>query len=191
MSLFRLAKKNIQTFATKRLKQFMWIAMNTMICFFMISFRFNEVVVSKAGYTPIFVNWFYVLFLFVVFVCTFITYKMTASLLQVRREEFKSYEVVNMTRKEMFCLLCQEQLLTYGGAFVFGLIHGMLFLKLFTIIFMKAVGIQGVTNAPITMYAIVVTAVVMIIVTIISMWQCCRFTQRLKGEKSHETRRKA
>ncbi|MFJ8412493.1 FtsX-like permease family protein [Bacillus paramycoides] len=191
MSLFRLAKKNIQTFATKRLKQFMWIAMNTMICFFMISFRFNEVVVSKAGYTPIFVNWFYVLFLFVVFVCTFITYKMTASLLQVRREEFKSYEVVNMTRKEMFCLLCQEQLLTYGGAFVFGLIHGMLFLKLFTIIFMKAVGIQGVTNAPITMYAIVVTAVVMIIVIIISMWQCCRFTQRLKGEKSHETRRKA
>ncbi|MED0959682.1 FtsX-like permease family protein [Bacillus paramycoides] len=191
MSLFRLAKKNIQTFATKRLKQFMWIAMNTMICFFMISFRFNEVVVSKAGYTPIIVNWFYVLFLFVVFVCTFITYKMTASLLQVRREEFKSYEVVNMTRKEMFCLLCQEQLLTYGGAFVFGLIHGMLFLKLFTIIFMKAVGIQGVTNAPITMYAIVVTAVVMIIVIIISMWQCCRFTQRLKGEKSHETRRKA
>ncbi|MED0983324.1 FtsX-like permease family protein [Bacillus paramycoides] len=190
MSLFRLAKKNIQTFATKRLKQFMWIAMNTMICFFMISFRFNEVVVSKAGYTPIFMNWFYVLFLFVVFVCTFITYKMTASLLQVRREEFKSYEVVNMTRKEMFCLLCQEQLLTYGGAFVFGLIHGMLFLKLFTIIFMKAVGIQGVTNAPITMYAIVVTAVVMIIVIIISMWQCCRFTQRLKGEKSHETRRK-
>ncbi|MED0978611.1 FtsX-like permease family protein [Bacillus paramycoides] len=190
MSLFRLAKKNIQTFATKRLKQFMWISMNTMICFFMISFRFNEVVVSKAGYTPIFVNWFYVLFLFVVFVCTFITYKMTASLLQVRREEFKSYEVVNMTRKEMFCLLCQEQLLTYGGAFVFGLIHGMLFLKLFTIIFMKAVGIQGVTNAPITMYAIVVTAVVMIIVIIISMWQCCRFTQRLKGEKSHETRRK-
>ncbi|MED0969589.1 FtsX-like permease family protein [Bacillus paramycoides] len=191
MSLFRLAKKNIQTFATKRLKQFMWIAMNTMICFFMISFRFNEVVVSKAGYTPIFVNWLYAMFLFVVFVCTFITYKMTASLLQVRREEFKSYEVVNMTRKEMFCLLCQEQLLTYGGAFVVGLIHGMLFLKLFTIIFMKAVGIQGVTNAPITMYAIVVTAVVMIIVIIISMWQCCRFTQRLKGEKSHETRRKA
>ncbi|MED0965945.1 ABC transporter permease [Bacillus paramycoides] len=191
MSLFRLAKKNIQTFATKRLKQFMWISMNTMICFFMISFRFNEVVVSKAGYTPIFVKWFYAMFLFVVFVCTFITYKMTASLLQVRREEFKSYEVVNMTRKEMFCLLCQEQLLTYGGAFVFGLIHGMLFLKLFTIIFMKAVGIQGVTNAPITMYAIVVTAVVMIAIIIISMWQCCRFTQRLKGEKSHETRRKA
>ncbi|MED1408115.1 MULTISPECIES: ABC transporter permease [Bacillus] len=191
MSLFRLARKNIQTFATKRLKQFMWIAMNTMICFSMISFRFNEAVVSKAGYTPIFVKWFYAMFLFVVFVCIFITYKMTASLLQVRREEFKSYKVVNMTRKEMFCLICQEQLLTYGGAFVFGLIHGMLFLKLFTIIFMKAVGIQGVTNAPITMYAIVVTAVVMIIVIKISMWQCCRFIQRLKGEKSHETRRKA
>ncbi|EEL69748.1 FtsX-like permease family protein [Bacillus mycoides] len=191
MSLFRLARKNIQTFATKRLKQFMWIAMNTMICFFMVSFRFNEAVISKAGHTLIFVNWFYAMFLFAVFVCIFITYKMTASLLQVRREEFKSYEVVNMTRKEMLCLLCQEQLLIYGGAFVFGLIHGMLFLKLFIIIFMKAVGIQGLTNAPITTYAIMITAVVMITVIIISMWQCCRFTQRLKGEKSYETRRKA
>lgn len=114
MSLFRLARKNIQTFATKRLKQFMWIAMNTMICFFMVSFRFNEAVISKAGHTLIFVNWFYAMFLFVVFVCIFITYKMTASLLQVRREEFKSYEVVNMKRKEMLCLLCQEQLLIYG-----------------------------------------------------------------------------
>ncbi|ETT79131.1 FtsX-like permease family protein [Bacillus mycoides] len=191
MSLFRLARKNIQTFAAQRLKQFMWIAMNTMLCFFMISFRFNEVVISKAEYTPIFVKWFYAMFLFIVFVCIFITYKMTASLLQRRKEEFTSNEVMHMTGKEMLCLLCQEQLLTYGGAFVFGLIHGMLFLKLFIIIFMKAVGIQGITNAPITMYALVITAVVMITVIIISMWQCCRFTQRLKGEKSYETRRKA
>ncbi|MGE6594977.1 FtsX-like permease family protein [Bacillus proteolyticus] len=191
MSLFRLARKNIQKFAIRRLKQFMWIAMNTMVCFFMISFRFNEGIISKAEYTPIFVKWFYAMFLFVIFVCMFITYKMTASLLQSRREEFRSYEVVNMKRKEMLCLLCQEQLLTYGGAFIFGLIHGMLFLKLFIIIFMKVVGIQGVTNAPITLYAIMVTAVVMITVIIISMWQCCRFIQRLKNEKSYETRRKA
>ncbi|PFL17495.1 ABC transporter permease [Bacillus cereus] len=191
MSLFRLARKNIKTFAARRLKQFIWIAMNTMICFFMISFRFNEAVISKAEYTPIFVKWFYAIFLFVVFVCMFITYKMTGSLLQSRGEEFRSYEVVNMKRKEMLCLLCQEQLLTYGGAFVFGLIHGMLFLKLFIIIFMKVVGIQGITNAPITAYAIMVTAVVMITVIIISIWQCCRFIQRLKDEKSHETRRKA
>ena len=191
MSLFRLARKNIKTFAARRLKQFIWIAMNTMICFFMISFRFNEAVISKAEYTPIFVKWFYAIFLFVVFVCMFITYKMTGSLLQSRGEEFRSYEVVNMKRKEMLCLLCQEQLLTYGGAFVFGLIHGMLFLKLFIIIFMKVVGIQGITNAPITAYAIMVTAVVMITVIIISIWQCCRFIQRLKDEKSHETRKKA
>ncbi|MES5893156.1 MULTISPECIES: FtsX-like permease family protein [Bacillus cereus group] len=191
MSLFRLARKNIQTFAAQRLKQFMWIAMNTMLCFFMISFRFNEAVISKTEYTPIFIKWFYVMFLFIVFVCIFITYKMTDSLLQIRKEEFTSNEAMHMTRKEMLCLLCQEQLLTCGGALVFGLIHGMLFLKLFIIIFMKAVGIQGVTNAPITTYAIMVTAVVMITVIIISMWQCCRFTQRLKGEKSYETRRKA
>jgi ABC-type antimicrobial peptide transport system permease subunit len=191
MSLFRLARKNIQTFAAKRLKQFIWIAISTMLCFFMLSIQFNEAVISKTEYTPIFAKWFYAMFLFLVFICIFITYKMTASLLQVRTEEFQSYEVVNMTRKEMLCLLCQEQLLTCGGAFVFGLIHGMLFLKLFTIIFMKALGIQGGTNAPITIYAIVITAVVMITVIVVSMWQCCRFAQRLKGEKSYKTRKKA
>ena len=70
--------------------------------------------------------------------------------LHVRREEFTSYVAENMKRKEVLCLLFQEQLFIYGAAFVFGLINGMLFLKLFTVIFMKIAGIQGVNSAPIT-----------------------------------------
>ncbi|HCF56119.1 MAG TPA: ABC transporter permease, partial [Bacillus sp. (in: Bacteria)] len=49
MSLCRLARKNIRTFATKRMKQFMWIAMSTMILFFMISLQFNEGAILKVG----------------------------------------------------------------------------------------------------------------------------------------------
>ena len=37
-----VSEKNIRTFATKRMKQFMWIAMSTMVLFFMISIQFNE-----------------------------------------------------------------------------------------------------------------------------------------------------
>ncbi|EJP91723.1 hypothetical protein IC1_01335 [Bacillus cereus VD022] len=54
MSLCRLARKNIRTFATKRMKQFIWIAMSTMILFFMISLQFNEGAILKVGDTFVF-----------------------------------------------------------------------------------------------------------------------------------------
>ncbi|MGW8449622.1 ABC transporter permease, partial [Bacillus wiedmannii] len=54
MSLCQLVRKNIRTFAAKRMKQFMWVAMSTMILFFMISLQFNEVIVGELGTTLLF-----------------------------------------------------------------------------------------------------------------------------------------
>ncbi|WP_416808149.1 ABC transporter permease [Bacillus thuringiensis] len=182
MSLCRLARKNIRTFATKRMKQFIWIAMSTMILFFMISLQFNEGAILKVGDTFVFQMYFYTLFIVLIFICIFTTYKMMSSLLLVRREEFTSYVAENIKRKEVLCLLCQEQLFIYGAAFVFGLINGMLFLKLFTVIFMKIAGIQGVNSAPITIYAVVIISIIMMAVVLISMMQCYRFVRSLKDE---------
>ncbi|AMR03811.1 MULTISPECIES: FtsX-like permease family protein [Bacillus] len=184
MSLCRLARKNIRTFATKRMKQFMWIAMSTMILFFMISLQFNEGAILKVGDAFVFQMYFYTLFIVLIFICIFTTYKMMYSLLHVRREEFTSYVAENMKRKEVLCVLCQEQLFIYGAAFVFGLINGMLFLKLFTVIFMKIAGIQGINSAPITIYAVVIISIIIMTVVLISMMQCYRFVRSLKGENS-------
>ena len=184
MSLCRLARKNIRTFATKRMKQFMWIAMSIMILFFMISLQFNEGAILKVGDAFVFQMYFYTLFIVLIFICIFTTYKMMYSLLHVRREEFISYVEENMKRKEVLCVLCQEQLFIYGAAFVFGLINGMLFLKLFTVIFMKIAGIQGINSAPITIYAVVIISVIMMTVVLISMMQCYRFVRNLKDENS-------
>ncbi|CDN37159.1 ABC transporter permease [Bacillus cereus] len=184
MSLCRLARKNIRTFATKRMKQFMWIAMSTMILFFMISLQFNEGAILKVGDAFVFQMYFYTLFIVLIFICIFTTYKMMYSLLLVRREEFTSYVAENIKRKEVLCVLCQEQLFIYGAAFVFGLINGMLFLKLFTVIFMKVAGIQGINSAPITIYAVVIISVIMMTVVLISMMQCYRFVRNLKDENS-------
>ncbi|ANE86805.1 MULTISPECIES: hypothetical protein [Bacillus] len=184
MSLCRLARKNIRTFATKRMKQFMWIAMSTMILFFMISLQFNEGAILKVGDAFVFQMYFYTLFIVLIFICIFTTYKMMYSLLLVRREEFTSYVAENIKRKEVLCVLCQEQLFIYGAAFVFGLINGMLFLKLFTVIFMKIAGIQGINSAPITIYAVVIISVIMMTVVLISMMQCYRFVRSLKDENS-------
>ncbi|HHT7226095.1 ABC transporter permease [Bacillus thuringiensis] len=191
MSLCRLARKNIRTFATKRMKQFIWIAMSTMILFFMISLQFNEGAILKVGDTFVFQMYFYTLFIVLIFICIFTTYKMMYSLLLVRREEFTSYVAENMKRKEVLCLLCQEQLFIYGAAFVFGLINGMLFLKLFTVIFMKIAGIQGVNSAPITIYAVVIISIIMMTVVLITMMQCYRFVRSLKDENSLRLKERA
>ncbi|MFF2884417.1 ABC transporter permease [Bacillus toyonensis] len=191
MSLCRLARKNIRTFATKRMKQFMWIAMSTMILFFMISLQFNEGAIWKVGDIFVFQKYFYTLFIVLIFICIFTTYKMMYSLLLVRREEFTSYVAENIKRKEVLCLLCQEQLFIYGAAFVFGLINGMLFLKLFTVIFMKIAGIQGVNSAPITIYAVVIISIIMMTVVLITMMQCYRFVRSLKDENSLRLKERA
>ncbi|MFL0489432.1 MULTISPECIES: FtsX-like permease family protein [Bacillus] len=191
MSLCRLARKNIRTFAAKRMKQFIWIAMSTIILFFMVSLQFNEVAVGELGDTLVFQMCFSMLFIVVIFICMFITYKMTSSLLQVRKEEVKSYVAVNRKRTEVLCLLCQEQLFIYGTAFIFGLVNGMLFLKLFTIIFMKIAGIQGINSAPITIYAIVVVSMIMIVILLLSMVQCFRFVQSLQDKNSFHFKKKA
>ncbi|AKR36693.1 TPA: ABC transporter permease [Bacillus thuringiensis] len=191
MSLCRLARKNIRTFATKRMKQFMWIAMSTMILFFMISLQFNEGAILKVGDAFVFQMYFYTLFIVLIFICIFTTYKMMYSLLLVRREEFTSYVAENIKRKEVLCLLCQEQLFIYGAAFVFGLVNGMLFLKLFTVIFMKIAGIQGVNSAPITIYAVVIISIIMMTVVLITMMQCYRFVRSLKDENSLRLKERA
>lgn len=191
MSLCRLARKNIRTFATKRMKQFMWIAMSTMILFFMISLQFNEGAILKVGDAFVFQMYFYKLFIVLMFICIFTTYKMMYSLLLVRREEFTSYVAENIKRKEVLCLLCQEQLFIYGAAFVFGLVNGMLFLKLFTVIFMKIAGIQGVNSAPITIYAVVIISIIMMTVVLITMMQCYRFVRSLKDENSLRLKERA
>lgn len=191
MSLCRLVRKNIRTFAAKRMKQFMWIAMSTMILFFMISLQFNEVVAGGLGTTLLFQMYFYTLFIVVIFICMFITYKMTYSLLLVRREEFQTYVAKSRKRNDVLCLLCQEQLFIYGAAFVFGLVNGMLFLKLFTIIFMKIAGIQGINSAPITIYAIVVVSIIMIVIFLLSMLQCFRFIQSLQDKNTFHFKKKA
>ncbi len=134
---------------------------------------------------------FYTLFILLIFICIFTTYKITFSLLQVRKEEMKSHVAENMKRNDVLCLLCQEQLFIYGAAFVFGLVNGMLFLKLFTIICMKIAGIQGIDSAPITIYAIVVVSIIMIVILLLSMVQCFRFVQSLQDKNSFHFKEKA
>ncbi|MEH7460305.1 FtsX-like permease family protein [Bacillus sp. JJ1127] len=187
MSIFRLARNNIQNFAAQRLKQFIWIAMSTMLSFFIISIQSNEVIIKKLQHVPL----FYYVSILLFFVCGFVTYQMIKGFLKTRRQEFQSYEAINMKKRQIVCLLCQEQLLIFGGALFFGLIHGMLFLRLFIAIFMKVLGIRGVSGTLITIYALLVTTLLIMILIVLSMWQCYQFVYDLKKESVYKTEEKA
>lgn len=191
MSLFRLARNNIQNFAAQRLKQFIWIAMSTMLSFFIISIQSNEVIIKKLQHIPLFVEFFNYVSILLFLVCSFAIYQMIKGFLKTRRQEFQSYEANNMKKSQIVCLLCQEQLLIFGGALFFGLVHGMLFLRLFIVIFMKVAGIRGVSGALITIYALLVTTLLIMILIVLSMWQCYQFVYDLKKESVYKTEEKA
>ncbi|KEK23171.1 FtsX-like permease family protein [Bacillus gaemokensis] len=191
MSLFRLVRKNIQNYAAQRLKQFIWIATSTMLSFFIISVQSDEVVREKIQYMPFFVEFLYYVFILLFFVCGFVTYQVTKVFLKTRKKEFQSYETVGMEKRRVVCLLCQEQVLLFGGALFLGLIHGMLFLKLFAVIFIKVTGVHGISSVSITIYALSVTALLSIVFILVSMWQCYRFIYGLKGGELYKTEEKA
>ncbi|WP_410983314.1 ABC transporter permease [Bacillus cereus] len=191
MSLFRLARKNIQNYAAQRLKQFIWIALSTMLGFFIISIRSDEAVIEKMQHTPFLLVPLYYGGLLLFFVCTAVTYKMTNRFLKNRKQELLLYETTGMQKRKIFWLFCQEQLLICGGAVLFGLIHGMLFLKLFTVIFIKLIGAHGISSVPITLYAVSVTIVLIGIIIVLSIWQCYKFIQEFKCEQLYKIEKKA
>ncbi|MDZ5606826.1 ABC transporter permease [Bacillus pseudomycoides] len=191
MSLFRLAKKNIQNYAAQRLKQFIWIAMSTMLYFFIISVQSNEAVIEKMQHTPSLLAPLYYGEILLFFVCTAVTYQMTNRFLKNRKQELLLYKTAGMKKRKIFCLFCQEQLLIYGGAVLFGCIHGMLFLKLFTVIFIKLMGGHGINSVPITLYALSVTTMLVVIIILLSIWQCYKFIEEFKCEQLNKVEEKA
>ncbi|MEN1934169.1 ABC transporter permease [Paenibacillus sp. 102] len=191
MSLFRLARKNIHNYAAQRLNQFIWIAMSTMLCFFIISVRSNEAVIEKMQHTPFLLAPLYYGGILLFFVCTAVTYQMTKRFLKNRKQELLLYETIGMKKRKIFCLFCQEQLLICGGAVLFGFIHGMLFLKLFTVIFIKLTGVHGINSVPITLYALSVTTMLVSIIILLSIWQCYKFIKKFQCEQLYKIEKKA
>ncbi|MBC6971616.1 FtsX-like permease family protein [Bacillus sp. Xin] len=191
MSLFRLARKNIQNYAAQRLKQFIWIALSTMLYFFVISIRSNEAVIEKIQHIQFWLVSLYYGEILLFFTCAAVTYQMTKRFLKSRKQELLLYKTVGMQKRKIFWLFCQEQLLICGGAILFGLIHGMLFLKLFTVIFIKLIGVHGINSVPITIYALWVTTMLVSIITLLSIWQCYKFIRNFQREQLYKVEEKA
>ncbi|MGG2014622.1 FtsX-like permease family protein [Bacillus sp. S10(2024)] len=179
MSLLQLARKNIQEHATERLQHFVFIVCSVIIYFLLLSIQYNEAVVGAIKHKSLLIKFLYngstIIFSLS---CLFILYVHTC-FMKKRQKEFQSYRLTGTKRRQIAFILCYEQLMIGGGALIVGLLHGMLFLKLFTVVILRVTGCHGISSAPITIYGLLYTAILFLIIILLTMGQCYRYTYQL------------
>ncbi|MFI8706643.1 ABC transporter permease [Bacillus sp. NPDC077411] len=179
MSLFQLVRKNIQQHAAERLQHFVFISCSVSVYFLLVSIQYNEAVVGTMKDKSLLMNFLcYGSTITFSFSCLFILYVHT-HFMKKRQKELQSYRLTGMKRKQIGLILCYEQLVIGGGALIVGLLHGMLFLKLFTIVILRVAGCHGISSAPITIYGLLYTAILFLIIISLTMGQCYRCTYQL------------
>ncbi|MEI4828850.1 FtsX-like permease family protein [Bacillus sp. FJAT-53711] len=190
MSLFQLARKNIQEHAIEHLQHFVFISCSVIVYFLLVSIQYNEAVVGAIKHKWLLMNFlYYESTITFSFSCLFILY-VHARFMKKRQKELQSYRLTGMKRKQIGLILCYEQVMIGGGALVFGLLHGMLFLKLFTVIILKVTGCQGISSAPITIHAFLYTVILILIVILLTTGQCYRCVYQLSSVDSNEVKGK-
>ncbi|MGG0275837.1 FtsX-like permease family protein [Bacillus rhizoplanae] len=186
MSLFQLARKNIQEHAAERLQHFVFIVCCVVTYFLLVSIQYNEVVLERLGQKAFLVGFLcYGSIVIVVSACFFILY-VHARFMKKRQKELQSNRLTGMKRKQIGLILCYEQLMIGGGALIVGLLHGMLFLKLFTVIILRVTGCYGISSAPITIYGLLYTVISFIVVILLTAGQCYRCAYQLSIVDSNE-----
>lgn len=95
-----------------------------------------------------------------------------------RMVELKSYMLAGMSRKHIMIILLYEQLIVGGGAFILGLFHGMLFLRLFAAALVKVTGCQDMKSISITFEAVIHTTLLFTMFILLAMWRCYLFVFR-------------
>lgn len=179
MSLFQLVRKNIQQHAAERLQHFVFISCSVSVYFLLVSIQYNEAAVGAIKHTSLLMNFLcYGSTITFSFSCFFILYVHTR-FMKKRQKELQSYRLTGMKRKQIGLILCYEQLMIGGGALIVGLLHGMLFLKLFTIVILRVTGCYGISSAPITIYSLLYTVISFIMIILLTAGQCYRCVYQL------------
>ncbi|MGG2064979.1 FtsX-like permease family protein [Bacillus sp. S14(2024)] len=186
MSLFQLARKNIQEHAVERIQHFVVISCSVIVYFLFVSIQYNKAVVGAINHRSLLMNsLYYGSTIALGFSCLFILY-VHACFMKKRQKELQSYRLTGLKRKQIGLILCYEQLMIGGGGLIVGLLHGMLFLKLFTIVILRVTGCHGISSAPITIYGLLYTVISFIMIILLTAGQCYRCVYQLSSVDSNE-----
>lgn len=176
MILFQYAWGNVKCHVREFFYCFLILSFTVTFIFFYMSVQYNEKIVDT-----IMVLQFPFLYIWKVLliVCLHV------SVLYVKSIFFKQHirsvitqQLIGKRRKQVMSIFIYEQLIVSGGALIFGLFHGMLFLKLFTSVLMKITSCKDIENISITAEAVIHTVLLFVILMLFSLWRCYRVTGR-------------
>ncbi|WP_338751422.1 ABC transporter permease [Bacillus sp. FJAT-52991] len=180
MTLFNIARKNIRQNFTNYFLYFASMIFGIVIYFTFVSLKYDQTIAATSESSPKMDSVFSAAsFVLLIFVAIFI-WSSNAFFMRKRKKEVGLYSLLGVRRKEIGRMLFYENFLMGTLALVIGMGLGTLLSKGFVTLLMNIMGYEIVTNFTISSAAIINTAIVFFIITLVTSFQGYRLIYRFK-----------
>jgi putative ABC transport system permease protein len=197
MTLFSLAKKNIQGNFKNYLIYFVSLVFSMVIYYTFVSLQYSDKIQESIELSDTMSFMFMVSsIILILFVAIFILYS-NSFFTRQRKKEVGLYSMLGLRKKTIGRMLFYENLIMGLVALVIGIILGTLLSKLFSMILIKLMGSTVEVDFGISIQAIIQTVIVFLIIILFTSIQGYRLIYRFKlielfhAEKKGETAPKA
>ncbi|CAM4365890.1 hypothetical protein BAMA_03565 [Bacillus manliponensis] len=169
MIVFQCALENIRCHVRVFFYYFLWLAFIVTFLFFYTSVQYFET--AKDG------MFFFDKLLLALCLCIS-TLCMNAIFLKNRIKHIPRQDLCGRGLKQIRLIFFYEQIIVSSGALIIGLFHGVLFFKLFTVVFIKVTNNQSVGDVSLNIEAVFHTVLLFSVLIFFTLWCCNRFVVR-------------
>ncbi|MGG4106363.1 ABC transporter permease [Paenibacillus lautus] len=180
MTLFSIARKNIRKNFTNYFLYFASMIFSIVIYFTFVSLKYDTAIQSATeGSTKISSAFSGAAVVLIIFVAIFIWYS-NSFFTRKRKKEVGLYSLLGVRKKQIGRMLFYENFLMGVLALLAGIALGSVLTRFFVSLLMKVMGYDAVSNFSISPAAIINTAIVFMIITLITSLQGYRLIYRFK-----------
>lgn len=180
MTLFDLAKKNVTGNFKSYLLYFLSMIFSVVIYYTFVSFQYSPEVRAGIESSDSLLNIFIgASVILILFVAVFIFYS-NSFFTKKRKKEVGLYSLLGMRKKTIGRMLFYENLIMSAVAVIIGVILGTFLSKLFTMILLRLLDSAVEVGFGISLEAIINTAIVFTIITLITSFSAYRMIYRFK-----------
>lgn len=180
MTLFSIARKNIRKNFTNYFLYFASMIFSIVIYFTFVSLKYDHTIqAATEGSTKISSAFSGAAVVLIIFVAIFIWYS-NSFFTRKRKKEVGLYSLLGVRKKQIGRMLFYENFLMGVLALLAGIALGSVLARFFVSLLMKVMGYDAVSNFSISPAAIINTAIVFMIITLITSLQGYRLIYRFK-----------
>ncbi|MDH6672157.1 putative ABC transport system permease protein [Paenibacillus sp. LBL] len=180
MTLFSIARKNIRKNFTHYFLYFASMIFSIVIYFTFVSLKYDHTIQSASeASTKISSAFSAAAVVLIIFVAIFIWYS-NSFFTRKRKKEVGLYSLLGVRKKQIGRMLFYENFLMGALALLIGIALGSVLARFFVSLLMKIMGYDAVSNFSISPAAILNTAIVFMIITLITSLQGYRLIYRFK-----------